>query len=68
MMFETPTHGEKFDRRGYYYGGPAARGLDRFPVRLQGDAVYVDLDRIIQGPARKTHPTIGPTGPLCYAY
>ena len=65
-MFETPTHGEKFDRRGYYYGGPARSGLDRFPVRLDGNAVYVDLDRIIEGPARGTHRTVGPQGPLCY--
>src|SRR5688572_28353836 len=33
-MFETPTHGEKFDRLGNYYGGPAAKGLDSYPIAV----------------------------------
>src|SRR5688500_10225454 len=37
QLFESPAHGEKFDILGYYYGGPAARGLARFPVRVEGD-------------------------------
>jgi hypothetical protein len=49
-MFETTTHGEKFDRRGNYYGGPAQKGLDRYPVTVKGSSVFVDFDRLIGGP------------------
>ncbi len=65
QLFETPTHGEKFDRRGNYYGGPAAKGLDRYPVRIVGDAVYVDLDELIPGPQRGAEEPLEPTGPFC---
>ncbi len=64
-MFESPAHGEKFDRRGYYYGGPAQRGLERFPVRIQDDGVYIDLEQPIQGPARGEGPVQEPAGALC---
>lgn len=66
QMFEG-VHGETFDRRGYYYGGPARRGLDRYPVRIDGEAVYVDLDSIISGPERDTKRPIGPQGARCNA-
>src|ERR671919_1893119 len=56
QMFESPAHGEKFDIRGYYYGGPAARGLARYPVRVEGDGVFIDADRAIQGPPRGAGP------------
>lgn len=65
QMFETPTHGEKFDRRGYYYGGPATKGLDRYPVRVQGDGVYVELDELIPGPERGAAKPLKPQGPFC---
>lgn len=64
-MFETPTHGEKFDRRGYYYAGPAARGLDRHPVRAEGDHLYVNPDELIPGPERGTEKPLEPEGPFC---
>ena len=65
QMFETPTHGEKFDDVGYYYGGPAQRGLDRFKVRVQGDAVYVDLSERTPGPERGSGPAFEPAGEFC---
>lgn len=65
QMFETPTHREKFDRRGYYYGGPAMKGLDRYPVRVENDAVYVDLDERISGPERGAEEPLEPEGPFC---
>lgn len=65
QMFETPTHGEKFDRRGYYYGGPAMKGLDRYPVRVENDAVYVDFDGPISGPERGAEEPLEPEGPFC---
>lgn len=65
QMFETPTHGEKFDRRGNYYAGPAAKGLDRYAVRVDGEAIYVDLDELIPGPERGAERAIEPEGPFC---
>ena len=62
QMFETPTHGEKFDNLGYYYAGPAQRGLARFPLRLQGDAIHVDFAERIPGPERGSGPTFEPAG------
>ena len=65
QMFETPTHGEKFDSLGYYYAGPAQRGLDRFPLRLQGDAIYVDFAERVPGPERGSGPSFEPQGDFC---
>lgn len=65
QMFFSPAHGEMFDIRGYYYGGPAARGLDRYPVRIEGDGVYVELDRPIEGPPRGAGPALEPQGRFC---
>lgn len=62
QMFETPTHGEKFDDLGYYFGGPAQRGLDRFAVRIRGDAVYVDFEERVAGPERGSGPAFEPKG------
>ncbi len=50
-MFEG-AHGEKFDRLGFYFSGPAPRGLDRVAVHLDGNAVYVDPNERTQGPPR----------------
>lgn len=66
QMFESAAHGEKFDLCGYYYGGPGRRGLDRYPVRIEGDAVNVDLYEPIPGPGRGDPPALGPAGPLCF--
>lgn len=65
QMFETPTHGEKFDRRGNYYAGPASKGLDRYQLRVEGHGVYVDLNQIIPGPERGEGPPSEPEGPFC---
>lgn len=65
QMFETPTHGEKFDRLGNYYGGPATKGLDRYPVAVEEDAIYVDLERVIPGPERGAEQVLEPEGPFC---
>jgi Rieske Fe-S protein len=64
-MFESPAHGEKFDRRGYYYGGPARSGLDRYPVHVEQSHVVVDVDNPIPGPHRGAGPAREPTGPFC---
>jgi Rieske Fe-S protein len=64
-MFEAPAHGEKFDIRGYYFGGPAERGLDRYPVRVSGDGVTIDDDEPITGPARGSVKPLEPEGDFC---
>ena len=65
QMFESPAHGEKFDIRGYYYGGPARRGLDRYGVRVEGDGIYLELDESLQGPERGEGPARDPEGRFC---
>lgn len=64
QLFESPAHGEKFDIQGRYFGGPARSGLDRYPVRVQGDTVSVDLENRIPGPARGGQ-RAEPQGPFC---
>ena len=65
QMFESPAHGEKFDILGYYYGGPAARGLARFPVRVAGDQLFIDIEHPMKGPERGTGPPREPQGSFC---
>ena len=65
QLFESPAHGEKFDIRGYYYGGPGARGLARFAVRIDGDNLLIDTDHRFQGPPRGSGPPQEPQGPFC---
>ena len=63
QMFQG-IHGEWFDRLGFYYGGPAPRGLDRLRVHMDSDDVYVDPEEPTKGPPRGAgNPE--PAGPLC---
>ena len=64
-LFESPAHGEKFDIRGYYFGGPARRGLDRYPLEVREGWIYVDLSHGIEGPPRGAGPPRDPVGPFC---
>jgi cytochrome b6-f complex iron-sulfur subunit len=50
QWFECPCHGSKYNRVGEKKGGPAPRGLDRFAVAVDGNAVSVDTKVIVQGP------------------
>jgi len=63
--FESPAHGEKFDIRGYYVGGPAPRGLDRYFVEVRRGDIYVDVESQIEGPDRNEYLPLPPRGPLC---
>ena len=68
MLFECPCHGSKYRLTGEYYGGPAPRGLDRFPIALEGDQVVVDTGSVQEGPPRgiSTWEKFSePVGPLC---
>ena len=68
MLFECPCHGSKYRLSGEYYGGPAPRGLDRFPITRDGDKLTVDTGSVQTGPPRGTNTWAKfsePTGSLC---
>ena len=50
QWFECPCHGSKYNRVGEKTGGPAPRGMDRFPLEVSGASVVVDTGTIVQGP------------------
>jgi cytochrome b6-f complex iron-sulfur subunit len=59
QWFECPCHGSQYNRVGEQKGGPAPRGLDRFPVDTTGDKVAVNTapSVLIIGPAKGTNTT-----------
>lgn len=60
QWFECPCHGSQYNQVGEKKGGPAPRGLDRFPVSVSADgSVTVDTasSKIILGPAIGTNTT-----------
>lgn len=57
QWFECPCHGSQYNRVGEKKGGPAPRGLDRFPVSVQGGSVVVDTGLLIVGPPVGTNTT-----------
>jgi cytochrome b6-f complex iron-sulfur subunit len=66
QQFQCPCHGSIYNIIGDYLGGPAPRGLDRFPIRIQDGRVLVDTSNLIDGPPRGE--VSGPTqaaGPSC---
>ncbi len=67
-LFECPCHGSKYRLSGEFYGGPAPRGLDRFPISEKGGKIVVDTGKVETGPPRgvDTWPKFSePTGPFC---
>jgi cytochrome b6-f complex iron-sulfur subunit len=59
QWFECPCHGSKYNRVGEKRGGPAPRGMDRFPLEVSGNAIVVDTDttKLVQGPPIGTDTT-----------
>lgn len=53
-LFECPCHGSKYRLSGEYFLGPAPRGLDRFPIAIEGGKVVVDTGNLQVGPPRGT--------------
>jgi cytochrome b6-f complex iron-sulfur subunit len=49
QWFECGCHGSQYNRVGEKKGGPAPRGLDLFPVAIEGGRVAVDTAIIVQG-------------------
>ncbi|HEY3885774.1 MAG TPA: Rieske (2Fe-2S) protein [Vicinamibacterales bacterium] len=46
--FQCTKHDSKYTPQGVYMSGRATRNLDRFVIRRDGDAVVVEMDRVIQ--------------------
>jgi len=64
--FECPCHGSIFNLKGEYVAGPAPRGMDMFPVHIEGEQVLVDTGTIVEGPAKGTLTMPGEgVGPSC---
>ena len=57
QWFECPCHGSQYNRVGEKRGGPAPRGMDRFPVTISGGEVTVDTGQIFLGPSIGTNTT-----------
>ena len=66
QWFECPCHGSKYNRVGEKQGGPAPRGLDRFPVEISGGNIVVDTGNLQVGPPIGTNTTgQSPEGAPC---
>lgn len=51
QWFECPCHGSQYNRVGEKKGGPAPRGMDRFPMEISpANELIVDTGVVIQGP------------------
>jgi cytochrome b6-f complex iron-sulfur subunit len=68
QWFECPCHGSQYNQAGEWKGGPAPRGMDRFPMSVQGNSLVVDTGTIIDGPPKGTNTTGQEAeGPNCIA-
>ena len=68
QWFECPCHGSKYNRVGEKVGGPAPRGMDRFPIVVSDDKLTINtnLSSVVSGPPIGTDTTRqGAEGPLC---
>jgi cytochrome b6-f complex iron-sulfur subunit len=64
--FECPCHGSKFDIGGEWIQGPAPRGMDQYPLSVQGETLVVNTSKLIAGPERGAHTYFKPAkGPSC---
>lgn len=52
QRFVDPCFGSRYLADGSYERGPSPRGLDRFPARLAGGQVQIDINNAQTGPAR----------------
>ena len=58
QWFECPCHGSQYNRVGEKKGGPAPRGMDRFPMEINAAGeLVVDTGAVIQGPPIGTNTT-----------
>jgi cytochrome b6-f complex iron-sulfur subunit len=57
QWFECPCHGSQYNRVGEKKGGPAPRGMDQFPISVEGGQISVDTGTIADGPPIGTNTT-----------
>jgi cytochrome b6-f complex iron-sulfur subunit len=60
QWFECPCHGSQYNQVGEKKGGPAPRGMDRFPITLAGNgdvSVNTAASAIVPGPPIGTNTT-----------
>ena len=58
QWFECPCHGSQYNRVGEKKGGPAPRGMDRFPMTVNAaNELEVNTGAVIQGPPIGTNTT-----------
>ena len=57
QWFECPCHGSQYNRVGEKKGGPAPRGMDQFPVTVEGGQISVDTGTVVDGPPIGTNTT-----------
>jgi cytochrome b6-f complex iron-sulfur subunit len=57
QWFECQCHGSQYNQVGEKKGGPAPRGMDRFPMDIGKGTVTVDTGVIITGPPIGTNTT-----------
>ncbi len=58
QWFECPCHGSQYNRVGEKKGGPAPRGMDRFPMEVNAaNELVVDTGIVIKGPPIGTNTT-----------
>jgi cytochrome b6-f complex iron-sulfur subunit len=48
--FECLCHGSKYSVLGEKRDGPASRGMDRFPIRLEDGVYILDTSEVVSGP------------------
>ena len=46
--FQCPKHKSRYTPEGVFIEGRATRSMDRYLVRLAGNAIVVDIDKLIQ--------------------
>lgn len=68
-QFECPCHGTVYNRVGDLVGGPAPRGMDRYPVEVgESGLLYINTGERIDGPEPgATDTDVQATGPACIA-
>ena len=57
QWFECQCHGSQYNRNGEKKGGPAPRGLDRFPVAVEGGNISINTGIVVTGPPIGTNTT-----------
>lgn len=64
--FECPCHGTIFDIGGEWISGPSPRGMDRYPLAVEGGVMVADTSDLINGPDHGANEFFSPPkGPNC---